>query len=140
MVLAAKGSGLLQADNVHWPLHNAYQRSIPPRILAKGAGRLFRQRAADLAGADPVARAENRLGELLDRAGLSLHEMQGNAFRRPRPDAGQLAQRSDQGSDWFRQNGHVRRCCVLPGALRPERSALSILNSPTLNATRTTQH
>ena len=55
------------------------------------------QRAADLAEADALAGVEDGVGELFDRAGLGLHQVQGDALRRARPDAGQLAQRADQG-------------------------------------------
>ena len=50
---------------------------------------------------------EDGLGQLLDRAGLGLHQVQGDALRRARPDAGQLGQRGDQRGDGFRQDRHA---------------------------------
>ena len=59
---------------------------------ASVADGLFRQRAADLAETDALAGVEDGLGQLLDGARFGLHQVQGDAFGRARPDAGQRAQ------------------------------------------------
>ena len=107
VVLAAERAGLLDADDVHRPLDDADQRGVPARVGANGAGGLLRERAADFAEPDPLPRVEDGLGELFDRAGLGLHQVQGDALRRARPDAGQLAQGADQRGDWFGQDSHL---------------------------------
>ena len=96
VVFAAESAGFFDADDIHRAFDEADQAGVAPRVRAKVAARLFGQGAANLAGPNLVAGLDQGLGQMLDRAGFRLDEVQSDSFRGARADAGQLVQGGDQ--------------------------------------------
>jgi hypothetical protein len=96
VILAAKGSGFLNAQNIDWAFDQANQRSLSTMIAANVAGGFLSEGTADFAEPDQLARAKDCIGQQLHGAGLCLHQMQRDAFSRTRTDARQFAERADQ--------------------------------------------
>ncbi len=86
-------------------LDNAYQRGVPARIRANGAGGFSVNAPQIVAKPDFFPREKNGLGQLFHDGGIRLNQMQGHAFGGARPDPGQLAQRGDEGGDGIGKHG-----------------------------------
>ena len=108
VVFAVEGRGLFHAKDVSGVLDEADQAGVAARVGANGAGVSLGQGAADGAVADAFARLDEELGELFRFVRVALDEMQRQAFRGARADAGQLVQGGDELGDGIGE-GHVRR-------------------------------
>jgi len=97
MILSAKRARLFDAENVDRLFHDTNQRGIATRVRAEMAGIDFGERTADLAKRDAVASGGNRFGEVSDRHGIRLHQVQGDTFGGARADSRQLAEGGYQG-------------------------------------------
>ncbi len=89
--------GLLHHVHVDRGLHDAQQRRISPRRGATLAQLALGKGIAALTMANRLQRMEHGLTQPLGTGAVPLQQMIGQALRRFRPDAGQAAQRLDQG-------------------------------------------
>src|SRR5437870_12249005 len=109
MILAAKGARLFDAENIDGALDDTEERRIAPGIGANRARVLLGKTAADRAKTDTLPRRDNRLGQMLDRSGFGLNDMERDALGRARADARECGEGGHQRGAWFRKRGRESR-------------------------------
>ena len=103
VVAATEGVGLLQAQDVQGALDDAQDAVGPGGVGTDGAGLGFGEGTAVLAEADAFTGGEEGVGEGACDCRVRLDEMEGEAFRGTRTDAGQAAEGGAEGNDGFRE-------------------------------------
>ena len=94
--LAAEAAGFFNGQNIDGFFDDAKECWIAACVGADGAGLAFGEASAGCAELNCGARAGESFGERGGNFGWRLHEVQSDAFRRTRANAGEFSQGCDQ--------------------------------------------
>jgi hypothetical protein len=106
MIFAMEGAGFFEEENVGGMLDDAEEGGFAAGVGADEAGLAFGEGAALLAGVDIVAGGNDIIGEAAGEFGVSLDDVEGDAFSGSGADAGEFGEGRNELEQWLGEEGH----------------------------------
>ena len=118
VVRSLEGGGIFERDDVLGLLDDEDGLSIAARVVVDGAALAFGQVEGDRAMANGGLEIADRIGQAEHVVGVLLEQVEDDAFRRPRPDAGQAGELLHELLNNMRSAGHKSAQTVRPAPVR----------------------